>query len=91
MMSVVGAAAGSPMELFRAKDAAEVHLRASGAPWTIVRSTAFVELWSEIMKRPPPFCTNVITAVFSAVVSRMLGSGSTKVLKFCRSVALEVP
>jgi len=52
LMSVVGASAHSPMELFRAKHDAEAHLRASGAPWTIVRSTAFVELWAEIMKKP---------------------------------------
>ncbi len=40
------------MELFRAKYDAEQHLRASGAAWTIVRSTAFVELWAEIMAKP---------------------------------------
>ena len=54
-MSVVGAAADHPMELFRAKFAAEEHLRASGAPWTIVRATAFVELWAEIMAKPIVF------------------------------------
>ena len=43
------------MELFRAKYAAEQHLRASGAPWTIVRATAFVELWAEIMAKPIVF------------------------------------
>ncbi len=52
LMSVVGAAADSPMELFRAKAAAERHLQASGAAWTIVRATAFVELWAEIMAKP---------------------------------------
>lgn len=55
MLSVVGAAAEHPMELFRAKDAAEAHLRASGVRWTIVRATAFVELWAEIMVRPIVF------------------------------------
>ena len=55
LMSVVGVAADSPMELFRAKNNAEEHLRASGAPWTIVRSTAFVELWAEIMEKPLVF------------------------------------
>jgi NADH dehydrogenase len=52
LLSVVGATPDSPMELFRAKYDAEQHLRASGAAWTIVRSTAFVELWAEIMARP---------------------------------------
>lgn len=52
LMSVVGAAADHPMELFRAKHAAEQHLRASGAPWTIVRATAFVETWATIVGDP---------------------------------------
>ena len=52
LMSVVGASPDSPMELFRAKHDAEQHLRASGADWTIVRSTAFVELWAQIMAKP---------------------------------------
>ena len=55
LMSVVGAAADSPMELFRAKHEAEQHLRASGAPWTVVRATAFIELWAEIMTKPIVF------------------------------------
>lgn len=55
LLSVVGAAADNPMELFRAKYAAEQHLRASGVDWTIVRATAFVELWAEIMKKPIVF------------------------------------
>lgn len=49
LMSVVGAAPDSPMELFRMKYAAEQHLRASGAPWTIVRSTAFLEAWIDLI------------------------------------------
>jgi NADH dehydrogenase len=53
LMSVVGAAPDSPMELFRAKYAAEEHLRDSGTPWTIVRATAFLELWAEILGRAP--------------------------------------
>ena len=48
-MSVVGASADSPMELFRCKHAAEAHLRGSGVAWTIVRATAFVELWIDIL------------------------------------------
>ena len=55
LMSVVGAAADHPMELFRAKYAAEEHLRVSGARWTIVRATAYVELWADIMKKPIVF------------------------------------
>jgi NADH dehydrogenase len=55
MMSIVGASDDSPMELFRAKHAAEHHLRAGDAPWTIVRATAFVELWAEILGKAPVF------------------------------------
>lgn len=51
LVSIVGASANSPMDLFRAKYAAEDHLRASGARWTIVRATAFVELWAELLAK----------------------------------------
>ena len=49
LMSVAGAAADSPMELFRMKHAAEEHLRETGADWTIVRATAFLELWIDVL------------------------------------------
>jgi uncharacterized protein YbjT (DUF2867 family) len=52
LVSVVGASAGHPIGLFRAKRAAEETLRASGVPWTIVRATAFMETWGTIMGRP---------------------------------------
>jgi uncharacterized protein YbjT (DUF2867 family) len=55
MLSIVGAAPDSPMELFRAKHDAERHLRASSVSWTIVRATAFVELWADIMTKPIVF------------------------------------
>ncbi len=51
LVSVVGASPGHPIELFRAKHAAEEVLRASGLPWTIVRATAFMETWGMIMGR----------------------------------------
>ncbi len=52
LVSVVGAAPGHPIGLFRAKHAAEETLRASGIPWAIVRATAFMETWGTIMGRP---------------------------------------
>jgi uncharacterized protein YbjT (DUF2867 family) len=56
LMSVVGAAPDSTMELFRAKYAAEQHLRGSNdTDWTIVRATAFIELWADIMAKPIVF------------------------------------
>jgi uncharacterized protein YbjT (DUF2867 family) len=51
LMSVVGASADNPMELFRAKYAAEQHLRAGGTSWTIVRASAFVELWADLIAK----------------------------------------
>jgi uncharacterized protein YbjT (DUF2867 family) len=50
LVSVVGAAADSPIELFRMKAEAEQHLRRSGMPWTIVRATAFAELWTNVIR-----------------------------------------
>jgi NADH dehydrogenase len=49
LMSVVGAAADSPMELFRMKHAAEQQLLAGDGDWTIVRATAFLELWIDVL------------------------------------------
>lgn len=51
LVSIVGAAPDSPMELFRMKYAAEQHALASGVPTTIVRSTAFLELWIELLRQ----------------------------------------
>ncbi len=51
LVSVVGASADSPMELFRCKYVAEQKLKASGLPWTIVRATAFAEMWADILRK----------------------------------------
>jgi uncharacterized protein YbjT (DUF2867 family) len=51
LMSVVGAAPHSQMELFRMKHAAEEHARRVGLPLTVVRATAFMELWVEILRK----------------------------------------
>jgi uncharacterized protein YbjT (DUF2867 family) len=51
LMSIVGASAEHPLELFRMKHVAEEHLRASGAPWTVVRATAFAEFWLDLLDR----------------------------------------
>jgi NADH dehydrogenase len=50
LISGVGASPDSPMELFRMKDAAEALLSASGVPGTIVRPTAFLELWIDLLR-----------------------------------------
>jgi NADH dehydrogenase len=51
MMSLVGAAPDSTIDLFRAKHDAERHLRAGTTPWTIIRATSFVELWAELVSK----------------------------------------
>jgi uncharacterized protein YbjT (DUF2867 family) len=51
LMSVVGAAPDSAMELFRMKHAAETALAAGGVPGTVVRATAFLELWIDLLRR----------------------------------------
>lgn len=51
LVSVFGASADSPMELFRMKHAAEEHLRQSRSSWTIIRPDAFEETWVEILEQ----------------------------------------
>jgi uncharacterized protein YbjT (DUF2867 family) len=51
LMSAVGVAADSPMELFRMKYAAEQYLLESGLRATIVQATAFRELWDELLNQ----------------------------------------
>lgn len=50
LVSTVGAAADSPMELFRMKYAAERYAASVGIPTTVVRATAFLELWIELLR-----------------------------------------
>jgi NADH dehydrogenase len=50
LVSVVGASPDSPFELFRAKSAAERQLRASGVAWTVVRASAFLETWNDLLR-----------------------------------------
>jgi len=52
LMSVNGASPEHPMELFRAKRAAELYLQRSQLAWTIVRATAFMETWAAIVGAP---------------------------------------
>lgn len=53
LVSTVGARADHPIELFRMKAAAEAALREEGATtsrWTIVRASAFADLWLELFR-----------------------------------------
>jgi NADH dehydrogenase len=51
LTSTVGAAPNSPMELFRMKYAAEQRAAESEVPCTVVRATAFLELWIEVLEQ----------------------------------------
>ncbi|MFL6081110.1 MAG: SDR family oxidoreductase [Ornithinibacter sp.] len=51
MVSVIGASPESPMELMRAKYAAEQRLRSSGSAWTILRPEAYAETWAQLLER----------------------------------------
>lgn len=52
LLSIAQAAPDHPIELFRMKHAAEVALQASGLSWTILRPTASMETWFQIVGRP---------------------------------------
>jgi uncharacterized protein YbjT (DUF2867 family) len=52
LVSVHGASSNHPMELYRAKFAAEQRLRESALDWTILRPTVFMELWAGIVGGP---------------------------------------
>jgi uncharacterized protein YbjT (DUF2867 family) len=52
LVSIVGAAPDSAIDLFRAKWDAEQYLRKSRLRWTIVRATAFIETWAMVMGEP---------------------------------------
>lgn len=52
LVSVQGAAPDHQMELFRMKYQAEQELKASGLAWTIIRPTAYMETWAELIGRP---------------------------------------
>ena len=51
LLSTVGAAADSPIELFRMKHVAEQRAAGADLPCTIVRATAFLELWIEVLEQ----------------------------------------
>ncbi|TDO68390.1 uncharacterized protein YbjT (DUF2867 family) [Kribbella sp. VKM Ac-2571] len=50
LVSIKDAAPGHLSSLFRAKYAAEQHLRATDLDWTILRPTSFLELWLEVVR-----------------------------------------
>ena len=51
-VSVRGASPDSPLEFFRIKYRTEEYLRASGLSFTILRPSAFMDLWAELIGQP---------------------------------------
>jgi len=52
LVSVKDASPNHPAQLMRMKYAAEQDLKASGLAWTIIRPTAYMETWCEVLGRP---------------------------------------
>jgi uncharacterized protein YbjT (DUF2867 family) len=52
LISVRDASPGHPMALMRMKYAAEQELIASGLSWTIIRPSAYIETWCQVLGRP---------------------------------------
>jgi NADH dehydrogenase len=52
LISISGARADHPLELARCKYGAELALKSTSLAWTIIRPTAFAELWLELMSSP---------------------------------------
>ncbi len=51
-VSVQGASPDSPVEFFRIKYRTEEYLRASGLSFTILRPSAFMDLWAQLIGQP---------------------------------------
>lgn len=51
MISVIGASPESPVELMRAKYAAEQRLRSGPSAWTILRPEAYAETWIRLLEQ----------------------------------------
>ncbi len=51
-VSVQGASPDSPLEFFRIKYRTEEYLRASGLSFTIIRPSAYMDLWAQLVGQP---------------------------------------
>lgn len=52
LVSVLGASRDHPMSINRAKHVAEQYLKQGGLAWTIVRPTAYMEFWAQLVGKP---------------------------------------
>jgi uncharacterized protein YbjT (DUF2867 family) len=69
LVSAYGASASHPMSLHRMKFAAEQALRGSGLHWTIIRPTAFLETWTQLIGAQLP----------SRATARVFGRGDNPI------------
>src|SRR5260370_29717130 len=51
-LSILGASADAPLEFFRIKYRTQEYLRASGLNFTILRPSAFMDLWAQLIGQP---------------------------------------
>ena len=51
-LSILGASPDAPVEFFRIKYHTEEYLRASGLSFTIIRPSAFMDLWAQLIGQP---------------------------------------
>src|SRR5947209_18713045 len=51
-LSVLGASPNAPLEFFRIKYRTEEYLRASGLAFTIIRPSAYMDLWAQLIGQP---------------------------------------
>lgn len=63
LTSTLGASESSPLPLFRAKAAAETHLRASGMTWTVLQPNAFMDVWFGMLIEAAVFSGQPVTLV----------------------------
>jgi uncharacterized protein YbjT (DUF2867 family) len=87
LVSVHGAAADHPIELFRMKYAAEQAVQASGLSWTIIRPTAYMETWIRLIEEP--LVKTGITRIFGRGVNPINFVSASDVAQFVARAAQE--
>lgn len=87
-VSILGATADSPMELFRVKYAIEQTLRASGLCYSILRAAAFMEFWAAMVGEP--ILKTGKATIFGGGNNPINFVSAEDVAKFC-AIALEDP
>jgi uncharacterized protein YbjT (DUF2867 family) len=87
LVSVKDASPNHPAQLMRMKYAAEQDLKASGLSWTIIRPTAYMETWCEVLGRP--LLDKGKTQVFGNARNPINWVSAADVAEFVASAALD--